>query len=479
MALARNSFLSLAPTVAGVVVSIVTIPLYISLAGAERYGALLIAWVLLGYFGQADFGLGRAITQRLSATREAAPAHQAEIVWSALFGASLIAGAGAVLVYLSSNLFFGSFFEADAGLQAEALASTWLFALCVPVIMYTGVSAGALVGVERFGVVSIGTTLGNILSQILPLVVAVSHSVELSWLLGASLCGRMIGLIPILASMWAVFLRGHRVNPSLAQLRPLFSFGAWIMLTAMVSPLMTMSDRVVIGAVIGTAAVVAYSVPFQIAQRTVMFPLAMVQALFPRFASQSPEQAAALGKDAVIIVGQWYGLVVIGLICLAEPLLRLWLGDELDPRSILVGRIILVGCWANAIASVPYAHIHARGNSRFTALAHLVELPIYFAMLYGFGSLFGLAGVALAYSLRTSIDCVVMLVKARFNAADLLRKLMAPAALIAVALAVSPYAADWVSGLAAASILAGILLPVCWMQMPGEARRALAVRFNQ
>ena len=38
--------------------------------------------------------------------------------------------------------------------------------------MFTGVASGALTSLERFGVVSVATMVGNLLSQILPLVVA-------------------------------------------------------------------------------------------------------------------------------------------------------------------------------------------------------------------------------------------------------------------------------------------------------------------
>ena len=132
MKLAKNSLLSLMPTLAGVAASILTVPFYISEIGNERYGALLVGLVLLGYFGQADFGLGRALIQRLSAQRDADAAERASIVWSALAGASGISVIGGGLIYLAASIFFGSFFEAPPALKAEALESVWLFALCVP-----------------------------------------------------------------------------------------------------------------------------------------------------------------------------------------------------------------------------------------------------------------------------------------------------------------------------------------------------------
>lgn len=479
MALARNSVLNLMPTLTGVAVSIATVPFYLSIVGTERYGALLLALVLLGYFGQADFGLGRAITQRLSSMPDASAQDRAGVVWSALVGAAVISLIGGIVVYFVAEIFFRSFFDAEPALRGEVLSSVWLFALCVPVIMLTGVTSGALVGVERFGVVSIGTTIGNLLSQVLPLVVAVVHSVDFSWLLAASLAGRAIGLIPVVASMIAVFLRHQPVNPSRAQLRRLFSFGSWIMVTAIVGPLMTMADRVVIGAVLGAAAVVAYSVPVQIAARTVMFPMAIVQALFPRLASQDDAEAARLGKASVVLIGQLYGFIVIGLICLAAPLLRLWLGEGLDPRSILVGQITIIGVWVNALANVPYALIQARGNSRYTALLHVLELPVYGAMLYGFGVFFGLYGVALAFTLRVILDCAALFYKARFVDAGVMTRIAGPALLIAAAMAASSWMQDWLAGIIGASVLCSALLVITWFHMPEEARSWINQRIGR
>ena len=478
MTLFKNSLLSLAPTIVGVGTSILTVPIYISLIGTDRYGALLIGLVLLGYFGRVDFGLGRALTQRLSFNIRASQEERATIVWSALVGGAVISVLGALVVFLAANTFFGSFFEADAALKSEALEAGWLFALCIPVIIFTGVSTGAMVGLERFGIVSIATVAGNFLSQVLPLVVATLYSTELSWLLGASLAGRLISLIVTLASMWRVFLHGQTLVTSRKQLRSLFDYGSWIMVTAIVGPLMLVSDRLVIGAAVGAAAVVAYSVPFQIASRTATLPGSVAQALFPRLASQSNEKSLALSKVSVVFVGQIYAYIVIGLICLAGPLLQLWLGDALDPRSTLIGQIIIIGFWTNALAYIPFTMVQASGNSRFTALIHLAELPLYICMLYGFGLTLGLYGIALAFTLRTTIDCVVLFVKAGFIDRFLLGRLVGPALLIMVAFAASPWMDEWSNGVIGATILSSLLSLLCWFQMPFEIKQIVFAKLG-
>lgn len=479
MALARNSVLSLMPTVAGVGVGILTVPLYVSIVGNERYGALLMAFVLLGYFGQADFGLGRAITQRLSSMSDSAPVERASVVWSALAGASVISLIGGAGLYFAVDLVFRNFFDAGPYIKAEVITAAWLFTLCVPVVMFTGVSTGALVGLERFGLVSVGNTLSTVLSQVLPLVSALYYSSDFSWLLAASIVGRIIGLAPILFSMASVFLYKQPINPSVAQSRRLFSFGSWIMVSAIIGPMMTMADRLVIGGVLGAAAVVAYSVPVQIASRTIMLPMAIVQAIFPRMASHAEGISVELGKESVVLVGQIYAFLIVGMICFSKPLLAIWLGNDLDPRSALVGQITLIGMWINAIANVPYALIQARGNSRYTAIIHLIELPIYFFILYGLGAAFGLSGVALAFTLRVALDCWLLFRKAGFVVGSLLNRLAGPSVIILLAFVSSLWIEDWLTGLATTIFLCTILTILTWVQMPTEAKDWIMVRLRR
>ena len=254
-------------------------------------------------------------------------------------------------------------------------------------------------------------------------------------------------------------------------MRRLANFGVWIMVSSIVGPFMVISDRFVIGALLGAAAVAAYTIPFQIARRTMVIPAAVMQVLFPQFAGANATEARGRAEQAMVLLGAIFAPIVIGLVSLADPLLNLWLGAELDQRSILIGQIILLGLWTNALAQVPYGLVQARGNPRFTAVLHVVELPFYFALLWWLGTSYGLAGMALAFSIRCAGDFLVLASKATLATSPILLRLAAPAMLVTIAFFASQVSLDLSSRILLAFALGGVSLVVVWMLMPREVRQ--------
>ena len=473
MSLVRNSVYTLAGTVLPVIIGIVTVPFYISAIGMERYGALSIAWLLLGYFGQADFGIGRAITQRIASCRDADAGKLAEIVWSGLIAISAFGVLGALLIYWGGHWFFGSVFKVDAGLRLELAESLWMLALCNPIVALTGVTSGSLMGIERFKLVSLSNLIGNSALMLLPLLAASLIGNHLGVLIAASIVARVIALAMMSGAVWWRFLKGHGVAFSPAEAQRLISFGKWVMLSAFVGPLMIFADRFVIGAVLGAVAVAAYSIPFQIASRTMVLPAAIAQVLFPRFALDGDDRSKVRAAESTIAVGLLFAPAILVLMAMADPLLHLWLGAKLDPRSVPVAQIVLAGFWVNGIANVPYALIQARGNPRFTALLHVAELPFYLAALYLLGIQWGLTGLAIAFSLRCLADMLILLKAGHSWTMAVLGRLSVPALAILLVLAIPDYLRGWQNALIAATVLGAVSLGYAIRYLPGDMVRPL------
>jgi len=90
----------------------------------------------------------------------------------------------------------------------------------------------------------------------------------------------------------------------------------------------------------------------------------------------------------------------------------------------------------------------------------------------------GLYGIALAFTLRASLDCVVLVIKAGLFDLVLLSRLLGPALILIGGLVASQWLGQWSWAIGAAAILSLALAFVCWLQMPEAVRSRLAVRFG-
>lgn len=119
MSIRRNTAYNLFGLIVPLGVSLVTIPVYLELIGEARYGVLAIVWLLLGYFGLFDLGLGRATAQRIAALRDASAEERAQTFWTALVLNFGIGVAGGLLAWPIAAVFFGGLFKAEGALRPE------------------------------------------------------------------------------------------------------------------------------------------------------------------------------------------------------------------------------------------------------------------------------------------------------------------------------------------------------------------------
>ena len=302
MSIRRNTIYNLFGSIIPLVISLVTIPIYIGLIGEERYGVLAIVWLLLGYFGLFDLGLGRATAQQIAALRNASAELRAQIFWTALtlnIGLGIVGG---LLIWPSAAYFFETVFKVEELLQPEIQNAVPWLALAVPMAIVTGTLSGALQGRERFFELNLISVSGTVLFQLLPLAVANFLSTDLAILLPAVIFARLLTMLALFERCQHHITRCYNPSFQRAQAGKLLRFGGWVTVTSFVGPMMVILDRFIIGALMGAKAVTYYTVPFQLAERTRMIPGALTTALFPRFSASSPEEEKVLADEAMKVL---------------------------------------------------------------------------------------------------------------------------------------------------------------------------------
>lgn len=407
MSIAKHTALNLLGTAVPILVALASIPVYINLIGEQRYGMLSIAWVLLGYFGVFDLGIGRAAAQRIASLGNA-HTQRSHCFWTALAMNGALGVLGGLLIWPAAYYFFAHQFQIDSALQPEVLrALPWLM-LALPLATINGVLSGSLQGVERFFQLNVINGTGSILFQTLPLLAAWLWTPNLGILMPVAIGARLLGVVFLLFSAIRHVSAGHSLSLSAIEARELLKFGGWVTVSSLISPVMVMADRFIIGAVLGAKAVTHYAVPFQLAERTTIIPGALSSSLFPRFAKDTAQDGQQMAVTSVRLLLVIMTPIMVVAILLAHPFLALWISNQFADQSALVLQILLAGFWINGLARIPHARLQATGRPKVVAICHLVEILPYLALLFVGLEFGGVAGAALAFSLRVLADHLLL-----------------------------------------------------------------------
>ncbi|HEV2170949.1 MAG TPA: flippase [Candidatus Binatus sp.] len=410
--LARNTLWNILGEVAPLIVTVFAIPILLSRLGVDRYGVLSLAWVVVGYFGVFDLGLGRAATKFIA---DALGAGDEKIIpgviWTSLLLMVSLGVIGAVVMGALSPWMIHRLLDIPKPLQAESVAAFLLLAASLPVVISSSSLLGALAALQRFDLLTGLRIAQGWYSLLAPLaVLPFSHS--LFWIVAVLVAGRVAGWIASLIMCLMVLPDlGRDLRPRRALVAPLFSFGGWITLTNLAGPVMAYFDRFLIGSMLSVAAVAYYSVPQQLAGKLLIVPASLSSVLFPAFAStlqESPGRAIQMferGAKCVFLV--LFPLALVAAL-LAPEFLTLWLGATFAANTATVLRWLIVGVFVNGLAYPPFTLIQAANRPDLTGKLHIAELPFYFALLFWLLPAYGIAGAAFVWSLRTIAEAIVL-----------------------------------------------------------------------
>lgn len=407
--LARNTLYNLLGQGLPLVVGVWAIPVTFHALGAARFGLLGLAWTMLGYVGVVDLGLGRATTkfvaQYLAAGETERASHTGTIALLSQVGIGI---AGGAVLALASAALASPALGVPPALQAEAREMILMLGLAVPFVVLSAGLRGLLEAAHRFDVVNlirVPTSAAVLLVPAIsaPLGATLSTMVLLLLLVrvGASVASAVAVRRVVPGFRW-------RVAPRWAALRPLLSYGGWISVSNVLSPLLAYLERFVLAALAGVAAVGYYTAPAEMLNRLLIIPGALSAALFPAVSADTgADQERLLGRPSRFLLLALAPFVA-ALIVSAAPLLEVWLGRDYAARSTGAFVILAVGVLINGMAHIPYTYLLGRGRPDIPAGFHLLELPLFVVAAWLLVDRLGVAGAALAWTLRVTVDAALL-----------------------------------------------------------------------
>jgi O-antigen/teichoic acid export membrane protein len=396
------------PLVAG----IVAIPHLLARLGTERFGIVTLLWALIGYLGLFDFGLGRAVTQ-LTAQNvgQSCGDRNVEVLRTAVFLTGALGVAGGLLLALLARPLAHRALGISAPEQQDAVVALMLTGLVIPLTTLSAAFRGALEGHERFREVNVARLFLGIATFLFPAAAVTLASPTLPIVVLSLLASRIATLAIFVRYMHRLY-PAYRlgIHPSRAHRKALLSFGSWMTVSNVVSPVLVNIERFVLAGAAGAAFVASYTVPFEIVVRLQILPGAIGASMFPRLA------AAGGNEDAVRLVrrGAWVTAALLGTCCAAltafyVPVVSLWLDAPFARTSFPVAGILAAGALVNGVGYIFYTAVQARAGARATGILHVVELALYLPAVLLLVRHLGATGAALAWTARATVDATLLM----------------------------------------------------------------------
>jgi O-antigen/teichoic acid export membrane protein len=307
--------------------------------------------------------------------------------------------------------FVGSVLSVPADLQTEGARTLRLFALAVPATVLTAVFRGVLEGQRRFGTVTLLRVPFGLLTFVGPWW-ALRWGPSLVPAAAIILAGRWALLFAHAAAVQRKVTAGpHTADELRIERRALATFGGWVTVSGIVSPLMNEIDRVGLGVLVPIAIVAHYAAAWEVVSKTWLVTAALTPVLLPALAAARADRdtEAALLRTALRGLTAVVLPLLVLLIAAASPGLSWWLGEAMSQQAAPVLRVLCVAMFANVVAQVALTTLQARGRADLPAKFHLLELPAYVLMLWWLAGRYGAMGAAITWGARALVDAALLL----------------------------------------------------------------------
>jgi O-antigen/teichoic acid export membrane protein len=388
-------------------IALFSIPLIIKGLGNEKFGILTLVWSIIGYASLFDLGLSRSVTQLVSKKLgENDTEDLPTIIWTSVFMLFCMSLIGSFVLSTNANYICQNLLKISPQYLPQAVATINLISFCLPIDFVSNAFGGVLASYQRFGITNLINMPLAMFNYIAPVLI-LNWTHQLDIVVSFLVIGRLISMVLTFFVCSRTVDNFCKIKFDLSYLKKMLSFGGWITVSNIISPIMVSFDRFFIASILSASMVAYYTTPFEVVMKMLLIPTCVVTVLFPAFSKELTNdlpRAKRMYNKALKYVFVALLIPVLTVILIAKPGLSLWINTEFANKSYMVAQILALGMLLVGSAFIPFALIQAKGKSDITAKFHMIELPIYIILLVVLIKNFGIVGAAMAWLIRVSLD---------------------------------------------------------------------------
>lgn len=375
-----------------------TTPYFLAKLGVENYGhwMLLNSFVGLGVILNAGTSVA-VIKQMSEQIGRAAHADVQNTFRSSL--AIAIGGGGvlATLILLLVGVFGGVIFNKMGSNSAIHMMAVTA-AVLIWIEQIDNVGSSALKGAERFGISARVEVLAKTVQVGLALltVIYVGSLTALYIALIITAVARLALKLLIIRSALGI----RNVKPSFKGVGSVLLMARWGWLQGVGSILFGITDRFLVGSILGATSLAHYSLASQLAQQSHGLTAAIMSSVFPvvsrRLAADSTSSLKRIYRYSIASSLLISGVIVTILLTLGDRILVLWLGHNTAASVSPILKILTVAYGVLALNISPNYLLLGMGKIREVAIINLASGCVMLGCMVFLVQPYGIQGVGIA-----------------------------------------------------------------------------------
>ncbi len=398
--------LSYVKRILDVIAGLIYLPIILHFLSVEEYGLYQIVASLIAYLAIMDLGLSGTITryysQKLALNDEKGKEHVIAISLGIyLVIALLILLVGAGFYGLMNHLYGNTLSAAEIASAKKMLV---ILVIDVAVMIPGRIFSSLLTSHERFVFLRSITIIRSLLQPVLAALLLSANPAAFSLVIVQVILDFIIIIATMIYSFRSLNLRIRLQKPDPELTKSMLKFSFFLLIYVIVEQIYWGTGKVVLGAVVGTAAVAIFSLAIQINMFARLFASAIISVMLPkvtRIATISSDMCEInqifrkVGRAQYFVIG----LMVTGFILFGKGFIQLWVGAEFQDAYVMTLIIMIpyaIDLTINIGTTILQAkNLHSRQSVILSISACLtIILSIPLSRLYG-----GIgAAVALGFS---------------------------------------------------------------------------------
>lgn len=395
MTMGRNLLAGLTNSVWSVLVGLAVVPFYLDYLGMEAYGLIgfyVTTQVLLQLL---DMGMAPTVNREVARCSAAGDIGEAGKLLHTL--AVVYWGMAAVIaaLILAVAPFIAEYWLQSKQLSAQTIThAVMLMGLVIACRWPIGLYQGALIGAQRLTVSSAinmtMVTIGGI--GAIAVLAFVSPTIEAFFIWQA--CVGLVYAVTMRVAAWRIIGRGKAGRFDGAHIRRVLRFSLGVGAISFSGLVLTQLDKVILSKTLGLENFGKYMLATVVASSHYILIVPIFNTTYPRFsvlvAQQKQDELLVQYRTASQLLATLLFPSAMVLILLAQPLVRLWTGNEgLAADVAPLVSMLLLAYALHGVMHMPYALMLAHGETRsmfaiyIALIVVIVPLTAILSVLHG------------------------------------------------------------------------------------------------